>query len=67
MKTQVTAATDKYTKGSTGKKRGPYKTKPSTQSTDAAESLETYKTVTIGGEEFIEVFGGEGRVPKKCE
>ncbi|KAK1733528.1 hypothetical protein QTG54_015816 [Skeletonema marinoi] len=67
MKPQVMAATDKYTKGSTGKERGTYKKKPSTQSTDAAESLEAYKTVTVGGEEFIEVFGGEGRIPKKYE
>mmetsp|Transcript_4914 Transcript_4914/g.6192 ORF Transcript_4914/g.6192 Transcript_4914/m.6192 type:complete len:540 (+) Transcript_4914:904-2523(+) len=67
MKPQVMVATDKYTKGSTGKKRGTYKKNPSTQSTDAAESLEAYKTVTVGGEEFIEVFGGEGRIPKKYE
>ncbi len=41
--------------------------KPSTQSTEAAESFEAYNVVTVRGIEHVEVFAGEGRVLKEVE
>jgi hypothetical protein len=67
LKPGVMETSDKFEKGSKGKKRARYNTKPSTQSTDAAETLEPYNTVTHEGGEFIEVSGGEAIVWKKAE
>lgn len=67
MKPDVMSATETYTKRSTGKKRGPYDTTPSTQSTEAAESFEAYDIETFEGVEFIKVFAGEAIVRKEHE
>jgi len=67
MKPEVMSATETYTERSTGKKRGPYNTTPSTHSTEAAESFEAYDIETHGGVEYIKVFAGEGVILKDHE
>lgn len=67
MKPGVMSATDNYNKRSRGKKRGPYKTKPSTQSTEAAESFDAYNVVTVQNVQYIDVLAGEACVLKEYE
>ena len=67
MKPEVMSATVKYTERSTGKKRGTYKRKASTQSTEAAETFEAYDVETVGGVVYTKVFAGEGVILKEHE